>query len=154
MFLGCADQTLKHWRDDALRRTIVQLDAMDPHIQNDALRVFVTSVKTLLQQVMNASFDGSSMSYLIVKYNDLKIAVNKLTKGISDAQFTEKMKQVEENIDNATRCHKNDLDLYLQAILHMIGAHMMLIYYEFMNETWLKSVAMGIPGISHILQDA
>jgi hypothetical protein len=64
------------------------------------------------------------------------------------------MKQVEENIDNATRCHKNDLDLYLQAILHMIGAHMMLIYYEFMNEAWLKSVAMGIPGISHILQDA
>jgi hypothetical protein len=156
VFLGCVDLTLKQSRDDALRRTIAQLDQMKPKINSIALLEFVDGVRPLLEQLTNASFDDSKEGSTLLQttYTKLKFSLTTLVKAISNAEFTRAIEQVETTIERTTRVHNTNHDHYLQAVLHMIGAHMTLIYYEFMNESWLKPVAMGIPTISHILQDA
>jgi hypothetical protein len=155
VFLGCEDQNLKHWRDDALRRIIAQFELMAPQITNSPLGPFVDGVTPLLQQLMNASFDTvkTVTTFLDQAYSFITPLLDKLAHAISNVAFSDKIKEIETNIVRATKVHPTNADQYLQSILHMIGAHLILIYYEFMNESWLRPVAMSIPTISGILHD-
>jgi hypothetical protein len=155
VFLGCEDKSLEDWRDEALDRIMFQFNLIAPMIPDTPLLKFVNGVKSLLQKLKKESFSdvGSITTFLNQSYSDLKPLLTALANAISNDEFSEKITAIENSIARATKVHPANADHYLQSILKMIGVHIMIIYYEFMNEPWLKPVATIIPTLSGILHD-
>ena len=156
VFLGSGLGSMKESRDEALKRVVVHLNQVSrvKQIKDTPLKPFVDGVIPLLNELRTTDFSGRNAGLeLLNRYYE---TFNSLltTLATNDTALSNKFNEIKENIAKAAKNHNANLDIYLQTTLHMISAHMMLIYYEFSSEEWLKPVAMSIPTISHMLEDA